>query len=471
MTAWGVLNDCGQRNVFVLRTTASREARIRKRIDELVSSRPDGKPFVTGLMPSCNQRFTAESYIKPMRLLRTSAICVALLCAFALVSYAQFETATLTGTVTDAGGGVVQNAAIKTVNEATNVEATATSNTDGRYVFTGLRPGTYRISVTASGFKQYVSAGLPLQVNQAARLDIQLAVGAVTEEVSVTAEAPVLESESSSRGAVIDQQKMVELPLNGRDYNQLALLSPGVLAPTPRLQSVGFKGVFNVNGNRAFQNAFQLDGVDNTSYSNSFRGMNVQVVQPSVEAIQEFKIQTNAYSAEFGRSSGALINAVTRSGTNQVHGSLYEFHRNDNLDASNFFANRAGLDKPFRLRNQFGGSIGGPIIKDHTFIFGDYEGLRDRTGVVRTTSVPQPIWTKGMFTVPIFNPYNPNDTGQDFQRPGTTECNDGRGSCWIIPPNLIDPIGQKVVNVNPLPNTGAPGQIDNNFVSVPVDRN
>ena len=121
---------------------------------------------------------------------------------------------------------------------------------------------------------------------------------------------------------------MVELPLNGRDYNQLALLSPGVLAPTPRLQSVGFRGAFNVNGNRAFQNAFQLDGVDNTSYSNSFRGLNMQVIQPSVEALQEFKIQTNAYSAEFGRSAGALVNAVIRSGSNELHGSVYEFLRN-----------------------------------------------------------------------------------------------------------------------------------------------
>src|SRR6185436_14128542 len=189
----------------------------------------------------------------------------------------------------------------------------------------------------------------------------------------VSTEAPLLETESASRGAVIDHTKIVELPLNGRDYNQLALLSPGVLAPTPRLQSVGFRGVFNVNGNRTFQNAFQLDGVDNTSYSNSFRGLNVQVIQPSVEALQEFKIQTNAYSAEFGRSAGALVNAVIRSGTNQLHGSAYEFMRNSRLDASNFFANKAGLAKPFRQRNQFGGSFGAPIRKDHTFIFGDYE--------------------------------------------------------------------------------------------------
>src|SRR5207245_1832116 len=199
-----------------------------------------------------------------------------------------------------------------------------------------------------------------------ARFDIELAVGAVTDQVSVTADAIMLETESSSRGAVIDRTKIVELPLNGRDYNQLALLSPGVLAPTPRLQSIGFRGVFNVNGNRAFMNAFQLDGVDNTSYSNSFRGLNTQIVQPSIEALQEFKIQTNAYSAEFGRSAGALVNAVIRSGTNELHGSAYEFLRNSKLDASNFFANKNGLNKPFRQRNQFGAAAGGPIVKNRT---------------------------------------------------------------------------------------------------------
>src|SRR6185436_1784730 len=156
----------------------------------------------------------------------------------------------------------------------------------------------------------------------------------------VTAEAAVLETETASRGAVIDHTKMVELPLNGRDYNQLAILSPGVLPPTPRLQSIGFKGVFNVNGNRAFQNAFLLDGVDNTSYSNSFRGGNTQVIQPSIDALQEFKIQSNAYAAEFGRSAGALVNAVIKSGANVMHGSAYEFFRNRTLDANNFFANK-----------------------------------------------------------------------------------------------------------------------------------
>ncbi|MBZ5636441.1 MAG: TonB-dependent receptor [Acidobacteriia bacterium] len=397
-------------------------------------------------------------------------MAIACLVIFGMPSWAQYESATLTGVVTDSAGAVVPNAEVKATSDATNQVTSAITNSEGRYVFGILRPGTYQVTASAKGFKQAVSSGLVLQVNQAGRLDLQLQVGEVSEQITVVADSPTIETESSSRGAVIDHTKMVELPLNGRDYNQLALLSPGVMAPTPRLQSVGFRGAFNVNGNRAFQNGFQLDGVDNTSYSNSFRGLNVQVIQPSVEALQEFKIQTNAYSAEFGRSAGALINAVIRSGTNDLHGTIYEFLRNSELDASNFFANKNGLKKPFRQRNQFGAAAGGPIIKNKTFIFGDYEGLRDAAGVVRTTSVPQPIWRQGLFATPIFNPYNPADTGQDFRIPATANCNDGTGSCWKIPANLIDPVGQKVINVSPDPNA-ASSTFDNNFVAAPVEKN
>ena len=387
------------------------------------------------------------------------------------IASAQTELAILTGTVTDASGAVVPNAALSITNEATGISTTSATNESGRYFVPSLKPGVYTVTATATGFKKSVNAGVILQVNETARFDITMDVGAVTEEVTVSASAPLLETETSNRGAVLDERKIIELPLNGRDYNQLATLSPGVLLSTPRLQSIGFKGAFNVNGNRAFQNAFQLDGVDNTSYSNSYRGNNMQVIQPSVEALQEFKIQTNAYSAEFGRSAGALINAVTKSGSNQIHGSAYEFFRNRNLDAANFFANKAATGKPFRLRNQFGGSLGGPIIKNKTFIFGDYEGLRDRTGTVRFSSVPQPAWAQGAFNIPIYNPYNPSDTGQDFKQAARPGCNDGNGNCWVIPQNLIDPVGQKIAAVNPLPNAGAPGQLDNNYVGVPVTTN
>ena len=384
---------------------------------------------------------------------------------------AQTELATLTGTVTDSTGGVLANVAVTIRQTATNIETRVATDESGRYFAPSLRPGEYTVQAALAGFKTYLNSAVTLQVNATVRLDISMDVGEITERVSVTDAPPLLETETSNRGSVIDQRKIVELPLNGRDYNQLALLSPGVLQPTPRLSRIGFKGAFNVNGNRAFNNAFLLDGVDNTSYSNSFRGNNMQVVQPSIEALQEFKIQTNAYAAEFGRSSGALVNAVIKSGTNVLHGSVYEFHRNRSLDASNFFANKTGADKPFRLRNQFGAAVGGPIVKNRTFVFGDYEGLRDRAGVVWLTSVPQPIWRQGMFTVPIYNPFNPTDAGQDFLRPASGACNDGRGNCWIIPGNLIDPVGKNVVDVSPDPNTGRPGQIDNNYVNVPITRN
>src|SRR4051794_5041346 len=409
------------------------------------------------------KRRQAAFVFRPWILVIQIALC-------ALPVAAQFESATLTGVVTDPADAVVSGAAIRAVNEDTNIEAAATTDDAGRFVFGSLRPGPYRVTATARGFKESVVSGIVLQVNQAARLDVKLAVGQVTERVTVAADAALLETESASRGAVIDHTKMIELPLNGRDYNQLALLSPGVLAPTPRLQSVGFRGVFNVNGNRAFQNAFQLDGVDNTSYSNSFRGMNTQVIQPSVEALQEFKIQTNAYSAEFGRSSGALVNAIIRSGTNSIRGSAYDFVRNDAFDASNFFANRTGLEKPLRRRHQFGGTAGGPISKNRTFVFGDYEGLRDAAAIVRLSSVPQPIWRQGLFATPIWHPNNSADTGQDFLIPATAACNDGRGNCWRIPGNLIDPVGQKVLAVSPDPNA-ASTSLDNNYVNAPVDRN
>ncbi|MBI3678981.1 MAG: TonB-dependent receptor [Acidobacteria bacterium] len=396
---------------------------------------------------------------------------LALLLAGCAALMAQSELASLSGTVTDPTGAVIPRVTVTAIHEGTNQPASAVTNESGRYTIPSLRPGVYRVSAELSGFQTSVSTGVTLQVNQQARLDIGMKIGEVSERVTVTSEAALLETESSGRGAVIDQRKIVELPLNGRDYNQLATLSPGVLLSTPRLQGIGFKGAFNVNGNRAFQNAFLLDGVDNTSYSNSFRGNNMQVVQPSIDALQEFKIQTNAYTAEFGRSSGALINAVIRSGTNALHGSAYEFHRNRALDANNFFSNKNSAAKPFRLRNQFGGTMGGPIVKNKTFFFGDYEGLRDRVGRVWLSSVPQPIWKRGQFTIPIANPHNPTDTGTDFRTPATPECNDGRGNCWVIPASLIDPVGQRVINVAPAPNTGAPGQLDNNYVHVPITTN
>src|SRR6266545_3521389 len=345
---------------------------------------------------------------------------LALCSPFAL---AQQETATITGEVRDANGSVVSKATITVTNVQTNVSIRSETNDQGLYTVPSLKPGPYSITVEKAGFKKSVRSGVTLQVNQVARLDVNMQVGELTTAVEIVEAATLLESETSSRGSVIDQKKIVDLPLNGRDYNQLALLSPGVLPGTPRLASVNFQGVLNVNGTRTFNNLFLLDGVDNISYSNSFRGENVQLVQPSIEALQEFKIQTNAYSAEFGRSSGAVINATIKSGTNEIHGSLYEFLRNNVLDSNNFFNNSFRQPKPVRKRNQFGAAVGGPLVKNRTFWFADYEGLREREGIPRARLLPSAAEKAGLFGVAVFDPF----------AAGRPELSKNVANQWVIP--------------------------------------
>src|SRR6266850_3521914 len=242
---------------------------------------------------------------------------VALLCVVCLLiagnardGVGQTSTATLTGIVQDPTGAVLPNVTISVRNTDRNTNHVTRSNEVGNYVLPALIPGNYSVSAELPGFKKFVREGVVLQVSQVGRIDIRLDLGSLEDTIQVTSAAPLLETETSGRGSIIDRQKIVDLPLNGRDYNQLAALAPGVVPSTPRLGALNLKGAFNVNGNRVFNNVFLLDGVDNVSYSSSYRGENVQVVQPSIEALQEFRIQTNAYGAEFGRSSGALVNAV-----------------------------------------------------------------------------------------------------------------------------------------------------------------
>ncbi len=377
-----------------------------------------------------------------VRLLPRCIVSFVLISLFALVASAQQETATITGEVKDAAGALVPKAQITITNVETNVAVKSETNEQGVYTVTSLRPGPYSIAVEKTGFKKTVRSGVTLQVNQVARIDVSLQIGALETVVEITEAAALLETETSSRGSVIDQKKIVDLPLNGRDYNQLALLSPGVLPGTPRLASVNFKGVLNVNGNRTFNNVFLLDGVDNISYSNSFRGENVQLVQPSIEALQEFKIQTNAYSAEFGRSSGAVVNATIKSGTNSIRGAVYEFLRNDVLDANNFFSNALGTPKPRRQRNQFGAAVGGPLVKNRTFWFADYEGLREREGVPRVRRVPTAAEKAGLFSAAVVDPF----------AAGRPEFSKNAAGQWVIPQNRWDPVGAAIVKLIPDPN-------------------
>jgi hypothetical protein len=357
-------------------------------------------------------------------------------------AHAQQETATIVGTVRDASGAVVPGATLIVTNIQTNITTRTQSGDDGGYVIPSLRPGEYSVSAESAGFQKTVRTGVTLQVAQVARIDMELQAGQLTEALEVVGQSPLLDTLTSSRGSVVDQKRIVELPLNGRDYNQLALLSPGVLPGTPRLASVNFKGVLNVNGNRTFNNVFLLDGVDNISYSNSFRGENVQLVQPSIEALQEFKIQTNAYSAEYGRSSGAVVNATIKSGTNSLRGSVYDFIRNDRLDANNFFSNALGAPKPKRERNQFGAAAGGPIVRNRTFWFADYEGLRDLEGVPRVRQVPTAAEKAGLFSSSVVDPF----------ASGRPEFSRNAQGQWVIPRERWDPVGAAIVALIPDPN-------------------
>jgi hypothetical protein len=364
------------------------------------------------------------------------------LCASPFPAFAQQETATITGSVRDESGAIVPKATITVTNIQTNISIKTETDDAGFYVIPSLRPGQYSVAAETTGFPKIVRTGVTLQVAQVARIDLTLQAGRLTETVEVVGATPLLDTQTSSRGLVIDEKQIVELPLNGRDYNQLALLSPGVLPGTPRLASVNFKGVLNVNGNRTFNNVFLLDGVDNISYSNSFRGENVQLVQPSIEALQEFKIQTNAYSAEFGRSSGAVVNATIKSGTNKLRGSVYEFLRNDALDANNFFSNALKAPKPKRERNQFGAAVGGPLIRNRTFWFGDYEGLRDLEGVPRVRQLPTAAEKAGLFSTAVVDPF----------AAGRPEFSRNAQGQWVIPQDRWDPVGAAIVALIPDPN-------------------
>ncbi len=367
---------------------------------------------------------------------------------------AQQDAATIVGEVTDASRAVVANATITATNNATGISVTTQTNERGLYNLSGLRPGEYSISVEAPGFSKFIRTGVILQVAQVLQLDAGLQAGGIQETIQVTGAASMLDTQTSSRGAVIDERKILDLPLNGRDYNQLALLSPGVLPGTPRLASVNFKGVLNVNGNRTFNNVFLLDGVDNISYSNSFRGENVQLVQPSIEALQEFKIQTNAYSAEYGRSSGAVVNATIKSGTNEIRGSVYNFFRDDALDANNYFSQLLDAPKPKRQRNQFGGASGGPIVRNRTFWFADYEGLRDQEGIPRTRLVPTAAEKAGLFSTAVVDPF----------APGRPEFPRNAAGQWVIPRDRWDPVAAKIIEMIPDPNVAG----TTTYASTPV---
>ena len=315
------------------------------------------------------------------------------LLVMSVITSAQVTTADLVGTIKDTTGGVMPGVTVTLTNEATGVSRTATTGDGGTYIFTSLQPGRYRLTAEIQGFRKVERTGVELQVNQRAQIDLELEVGLVSETVLIVGTAPLLETQSSVLGTVIEEKQVQDLPLNGRNFVQLATLSPGVSGAGSGMRGTIMSGTrpddlrpgteLFVNGNRENSNNYLYDGIDNNT-----RLTLVTVMRPNVEAIKEFKVQTNLYSADQGRNPGGQINVVTKSGGNTIHGTVYEFLRNAKFDANNFFANRAGQEKPPFEQNQFGGAIGGPIIANKTFFFADYDGFRQELGRVFVNTVP-----------------------------------------------------------------------------------
>jgi len=337
--------------------------------------------------------------------------CVAIFAMFMLVitpSFAQFDTAEVLGTVRDKTGAVVPKAALTLLNIDTGIQAKTTADDNGNYDFSNVKIGSYKVTVEAKGFSTEVASGITVNVGARQRVDFSLAVGAVTETVEVSGAAAPLETDSSEHGQVINTAAIVELPLNGRNYADLALLSANVVkspigasfspSGTPR------EGSFNVNGMRSTYNNFLLDGLDNNAYGTSNQSYSSQAVQASPDALAEFKVITSNYSAEYGRVGGAVVNAVMKSGTNRFHGTAYEFLRNTDLNATGFLFSPAVFVKPTLQRNQFGLTIGGPLIKNKLFFFADYEGYRQLQRYLNFDSLPDAADRQGSLPVPVVNP-------------------------------------------------------------------
>lgn len=363
---------------------------------------------------------------------------------------AQETTATLQGVVSDVNQAGVSGAKVTATNQATGFVRTAMSDQSGNYVLPLLPVGRYDIAVESAGFQRSVQTNVLLVLNQEARINIQLTAGAVSETVEVNSEASLVNLEQGTLGQVIGRRRIDELPLNGRNFLRLATLQAGV---TPNIMLLAEftpahpgQVSFTVNGLRAQSNNFQLDGTDN---NDSFIGTAGGV--PSPDALQEFRILTNAYSAEYGRGGGAIVNIITRTGTNKFHGSLYEFVRNDIFDARNFFSPTV----PKLRQNQFGGTFGGPIRQNKTFFFGSYEGFRQIQGVTASAIVPSALQRQGNFgaAARIRDPLRTgNCTATD-----TTACFPG----GIIPLERFSPISRRILDFLPAPNRGG-----NTFSSV-----
>ncbi len=398
--------------------------------------------------------------------MRKTVLLIMALALSTTQAWAQATSGSIVGTVTDSSGAFVASAAVVVTNLDTGaVFKTTTSNT-GDFAATPIGVGRYSVQVEARGFKSEISTNIVVNVQDRLRLDFKLQIGSASETVNVLDAAPMLQTESSNLGQIVDSKSIDSLPLNGRFVTKLAVLTAGV-APTPTGAADSKTGGFTANGVRPYENNYLLDGVDNNNMQSGLTSGATYVVMPPPDAIGEFKLQTNSMSAEFGHSAGGVLNATTKSGTNRFHGSVFEFLRNSALDAKNYFDDPTSKIPQFK-QNQFGGTFGGPIRRDRTFFFGDYQGTRIRKGLTLFATVPLPAWATGDFSSLSTDPIN----SPTIFDPATTTAVNGVASRRPfadnqIPKNRFDPVAVKLFSMFPQPNVAGAGDF-NNYRSNPT---
>ncbi|MGH9661064.1 MAG: carboxypeptidase regulatory-like domain-containing protein, partial [Bryobacteraceae bacterium] len=395
---------------------------------------------------------------------------IVLLAAFALPVWPQGERATISGTVTDTSQAIIPGARITLRNVATNITSTAESNSAGIYVFPALNPGSYDVTVEKDGFRSRKVTGIPLSTGLTATVNAVMEVGAVSESISVQASAVQLETQTSGLSGTVETRRVVELPLLGRNPLQLASLAPGVIPTSAQggngSGAIGSATNSRINGGLAMQNAVLMDGGESRGFTSGGQAYSVPL-----ESVAEFKIETATYSSEFGHSGGGVVNVATKSGTNDYHGVVYEFLRNNHLNANSWSNNRNRVARGLFIRNEFGAAMGGRILRDRTFFFANYEGIRQGSPDQFLATVPTNEQKAGDFSRTLDNQgrqiqvFDYLTTRADPNNPGKFVRDPFLGN--RIPENRIHPISKNVLPFWPAPNRAGDGlaNLRNYFVA------
>jgi len=369
---------------------------------------------------------------------------------------AQIDTGAIVGTVRDSSGGVLPGVTVTVTLDAAGVTQSAVTNEAGQYVFPSLRVGIYTVAAELAGFRRGVQTDVQLSVQDRKEISFTLQVGSINEEVTVSGRSAILQTQSADIGNVVDEKQLQSLPLLGRRYSELAFLTPGVVQAPPGITSRGEDTFFNANGNYATWNNYTLDGADNNSFSTNLQERSPQVVQPPVDALSEFKVQTRTYSAEFGKAAGAVINASVKGGTNEYRGSAFGFFRDEAFNGNTWENEQAGVEKGKFDEQIFGFTLGGPIVRSRMFFFGDYQATRTSRALTQTATVPTARMRSGDLSELTGN----MTTNNAFVPAGCLDA-----AAQQVNPNCFDPVAARMINLYPLPNVPGSGFFSNNFLN------